>query len=152
MFLDWLERRIDPFAPFNEARMPPKTVMGFAWFYLRPIRAALLALFVIAVIAGSVEASLYLVMRWFIDLLGSADREGVLRDHALGLGLALGLVALVRPATIWAHEVLSNQLVVPQTTNQVRWRTHLYTLGHALSYFQGDFAGRLANRVVQVGP
>ncbi len=152
MFLDWLERRIDPFAPFDEARMPPKTVTGFAWFYLRPIRAALLALFVIAVVAGSVEASLYLVMRWFIDLLGSADREGVLRDHALGLGLALGLVALVRPATIWAHEVLSNQLVVPQTTNQVRWRTHLYTLGHALSYFQGDFAGRLANRVVQVGP
>ena len=151
MFLDWLERRIDPFAPFDEARMPPKTVTGFAWFYLRPIRAALLALFVIAVIAGSVEASLYLVMRWFIDLLGSADRESVLRDHALGLGLAFVLVALVRPLAIWAHEVLSNQLVVPQSTNQIRWRTHLYTLGHSLSYFQGDFAGRLANRVVQVG-
>ena len=152
MFLDWLEHRIDPFAPFDEVRAPPKTVSGFAWFYLRPIRAALLALFVIAVIAGSVEASLYLVMRWFIDLLGSADRETVLRDHAFGLGLAFALVALVRPVAIWAHEVLSNQLVVPQSTNQIRWRTHLYTLGHSLSYFQGDFAGRLANRVVQVGP
>ena len=137
MFLDWLEHRIDPFAPFDEVRTPPKTVSGFAWFYLRPIRAALLALFVIAVIAGSVEASLYLVMRWFIDLLGSADRETVLRDHAFGLGLAFALVALVRPVAIWAHEVLSNQLVVPQSTNQIRWRTHLYTLGHSLSYFPG---------------
>ncbi len=57
MFLDWLERRVDPFAPFDEARMPPRSVLGFAWFYLRPIRAALAALFVIAVLAGTVEAS-----------------------------------------------------------------------------------------------
>ena len=34
----------------------------------------------------------------------------------------------------------------------IRWRTHLYTLRHALSYFQGDFAGRLANRITQTGP
>ena len=75
MILDWLERRIDPFAPFDETRMPPKSVTGFAWFYLRPVRWALAALFVIAVIAGTVEASLYLVMRWFIDMLGAADSE-----------------------------------------------------------------------------
>lgn len=152
MFLDWLERRIDPFAPFDETRMPPKSVTGFVWFYLRPVRWALAALFVIAVIAGTVEASLYLVMRWFIDLLGTADRTSILSDHATGITLALVLVALVRPLSIWAHEALSNQLVVPQTTNLVRWRAHLYTLGHSLSYFQGDFAGRLSNRIVQVGP
>jgi ATP-binding cassette subfamily B multidrug efflux pump len=152
MFLDWLERRVDPFALFDETRMPPRTVTGFAWFYLRPIRGVLAALFVIAVIAGSVEASLYLVMRWFIDLLGTADRATVLSEHATGLGAAVLLIALVRPLSIWAHEVLSNQLVVPQSTSQIRWRAHLYTLGHALSYFQGDFSGRLANRVVQVGP
>ncbi|MCJ2085660.1 ABC transporter ATP-binding protein/permease [Methylobacterium sp. E-005] len=152
MFLDWLERRVDPFAPFDESQMPPHSVLGFAWFYLRPIRSALAALFVIAVIAGTIEASLYLVMRWFIDLLGTADRATVLSDHATGLGLAVLLVAVVRPVSIWAHEVLSNQLIVPQSTSQIRWRAHLYTLGHALSYFQGDFSGRLANRVVQVGP
>jgi len=152
MFLDWLERRIEPFAPFDETRMPPKSVTGFAWFYLHPIRGALAALFAIAVIAGTVEASLYLVMRWFIDMLGSADRATVLTDHATGIAVSLALVALVRPVSIWAHEALSNQLVVPQSTNQIRWRAHLYTLGHSLSYFQADFAGRLANRVVQVGP
>ncbi|MDQ0541362.1 ATP-binding cassette subfamily B multidrug efflux pump [Methylobacterium brachiatum] len=150
--MNWLERRVDPFAPFDETRTPPQTVLGFAGFYLRPIRAALAALFVIAVVAGTVEASLYLVMRWFIDLLATADRATVLSDHAVGLGLVFLLIALVRPLSIWLHEVLSNQLIVPQSTSQIRWRAHLYTLGHALSYFQGDFSGRLANRVVQVGP
>ena len=152
MFLNWLERRVDPFAPFDETRTPPQTVLGFAGFYLRPIRGALAALFVIAVVAGTVEASLYLVMRWFIDLLATADRATVLSDYAVGLSLVFLLIALVRPLSIWLHEVLSNQLIVPQSTSQIRWRAHLYTLGHALSYFQGDFSGRLANRVVQVGP
>ncbi|KQT56986.1 multidrug ABC transporter ATP-binding protein [Methylobacterium sp. Leaf456] len=152
MFIDWLERRIDPFAPFDEGRMPPKTVLGFAAFYLQPIRGALLFLFIVAVIAGSIEASLYLLMRWFIDLMNTADRASVVSDHAVPLILATLLLVVVRPFTIWLHEIASSQLVVPQSTNQIRWRTHLYTLGHSLSYFQGDFAGRLANRVVQVGP
>ena len=152
MFLDWLERRIDPFAPFDDARMPPKTVLGFAGFYLRPIRGVLAVLFVIAVAAGSIEASLYLLMRWFIDLMSGADRATVLQAHGGEIALAVLLIAVVRPVSIWLHEVVSNQIVVPQATNQIRWRTHLYTLGHSLSYFQADFAGRLANRVVQVGP
>lgn len=152
MSLDWLERRIDPFASFEDGQMPPKTVTGFAAFYLRPMRTALVMLFLVAVAAGTVEASLYLLMGWFIDLLNNADRAMILQDHGWKLGLAAMLLLVVRPFTIWLHEVMSNQLLVPQATNQVRWRTHLYTLGHSLSYFQADFAGRLANRVVQVGP
>ncbi|UMY20035.1 ABC transporter ATP-binding protein/permease [Methylobacterium organophilum] len=152
MFLDWLERRIDLFAPFDDRAMPPRTVLGFAAFYLQPIRGALLFLFLVAVAAGSVEASLYLLMRWFIDLMNTTDRTRLLAEHGTALALAAGLLIVVRPLTIWLHEVASNQLLVPQSTNQIRWRTHLYTLGHALSYFQADFAGRLANRVVQVGP
>ncbi|MCK2056182.1 ABC transporter ATP-binding protein [Methylobacterium sp. 37f] len=152
MFLDWLERRIDTFAPFDDGRMPPKTVMGFAGFYLRPVRSALIVLFVVAIVAGTVEASLYILMGWFIDLLNKADRATLWQEHGTALMLAAGLLIVVRPITIWLHEILSNQLLVPQSTNQIRWRTHLYTLGHSLSYFQADFAGRLANRVVQVGP
>ena len=151
MFLDWLERRIDPFAPFDEAERPPGTVAGFAWFYLRPVRKPLAVLFVTALTAGSVEASLYLLMGWFVDILARSGPETLWRDHGTGLMLAAALILVVRPLLAWAHEAISNQLVVPQTTGLIRWRTHLYTLGHALSYFQADFAGRLANRVTQVG-
>jgi ATP-binding cassette subfamily B multidrug efflux pump len=132
--------------------MPPKSVMGFAGFYLKPMRGVLVVLFFVALLAGTVEASLYLLMGWFIDLLNTADRATVWADHGTPIMLAAGFILIVRPVSIWLHEVLSNQLLVPQATNQIRWRTHLYTLGHSLSYFQADFAGRLANRVVQVGP
>src|SRR3954447_23423850 len=121
MFLDWLERRIDPFAPFEEGRMPPKNVLGFASFYLRPIRAALVVLLLISIVAGTIEASLYLLMRWFIDLMNTADRANVLQEHGVAIALSVMLVLVVRPIAIWLHEVLSNQLVVPQSTNQIRW-------------------------------
>src|SRR3954468_19908820 len=38
MLFDWLERRIDPFAPFEETETPPTTVAGFTWHYLKPVR------------------------------------------------------------------------------------------------------------------
>jgi ATP-binding cassette subfamily B multidrug efflux pump len=62
------------------------------------------------------------------------------------------LVLFVRPVLHYLNELVSNQIIVPQTTNMVRWRTHAYTLGHSLGYFQSDFAGRLANRITQAGP
>ncbi|MBY0299794.1 MAG: ABC transporter ATP-binding protein/permease [Methylobacterium sp.] len=152
MFLAWLERRIDPFAPFDEGRQPPGTVTGFAGYYLRPVRTALVILFFVGLAAGIVEASLYLLMGWFVDILAKSEPATLWANHATGLTLAAALILVVRPCLSWLHEALSNQLVVPQTTNMIRWRTHLYTLGHSLSYFQADFAGRLANRVTQVGP
>ncbi|MEH3144133.1 MAG: ABC transporter ATP-binding protein [Methylobacterium frigidaeris] len=152
MFLDWLERRIDSFAPFDEERQPPGTISGFAAIYLRPVRGPLLGLLAVSLVAGSVEASLYLLMGWFIDLLARSRPETLWAEHGTGLVLAALLLLVVRPLFAWLHEALSNQMVVPQTTNMIRWRTHLYTLGHSLSYFQADFAGRLANRVTQVGP
>jgi ATP-binding cassette subfamily B multidrug efflux pump len=62
------------------------------------------------------------------------------------------VVLVLRPALHFVHEAIVNQAIVPQTTNMIRWRTHSYTLGHAVSYFQSDFAGRLANRITQAGP
>jgi ATP-binding cassette, subfamily B, multidrug efflux pump len=149
---DWLERRIDPFAPFDEAETPPTTVRGFAWHYLKPVQGWLWVLFVASVLVGIFESSLYLLIGWFVDLLARSSPEQLFREQGATL-LALGLAVLIlRPLLHSAHEAIANQIIVPQTTNMIRWRTHLYTLGHSLSYFQADFAGRLANRITQAGP
>jgi ATP-binding cassette, subfamily B, multidrug efflux pump len=149
---DWLERRIDPFAPFDEREMPPNSVGGFAWHYLRPVRFWLGVLFVASVAVGVFESSLYLLIGWFVDLLTRSAPDRLFAEHGAQLILVAALILLVRPLLHTVHEAISNQIIVPQTTNMVRWRTHLYTIGHSLSYFQADFAGRLANRVTQVGP
>jgi ATP-binding cassette subfamily B multidrug efflux pump len=149
--LDWLERKIDPFAPFDEAETPPTTVPRFVWHYLRPIRFWLGVLFVASLAMGILESSLYVLMGWFIDLLAKSSPDRLWPEHRAALLGAAALILVVRPALHLLNEAISNQIIVPQTTNMVRWRTHLYTLGHSLGYFQRDFAGRLANRITQVG-
>jgi len=147
----WFERQIDPFAPFDESETPPGTVGRFAWHYLRPVRHWFILLFVVSLIVGLFEASLYILIGWLVDLLAQSSPDRIWAEHGTALLLAGGTILLVRPILHLLHGLVSNQLIVPQTTNMIRWRTHVYTLGHAVGYFQADFAGRLANRIMQGG-
>lgn len=147
----WFEKQIDPFAPFDEIETPPKSVSGFAWYYLRPIRHWFVLLFIIALLVGLFEASLYILIGWLVDLLTQSTPDRIWAEHGNSLLLIGATVLIVRPVLHFVHGLVSNQLIVPQSTNMIRWRTHVYTLGHALSYFQADFAGRLANRIMQAG-
>src|SRR5918997_156540 len=148
---EWLERYVDPFQPFDE-RTPPNTVWRFAWHYLAPLKGWLALIFVSNLIIAGLESALLLLIGWFVDLLNQSTPERIWADHGtLLIGVAV-LVAVVRPLLHFFHEAVFNQAVTAQTANMVRWRTHVHTLGHALSYFQSDFAGRLANRIVQAGP
>src|SRR5215204_1426861 len=149
---DWLERRIDPFAPFEEGEMPPASVARFTWHYLRPVRLWLVVLFFVSIAVGLFETSLYLLIGWFVDLLAGSTPERLFTEHGTQLWLVAALILIVRPILNTSNDVVTNQILVPQTTNMVRWRTHLYTLGHSLSYFQSDFAGRIGNRITQCGP
>ncbi|HSP26588.1 MAG TPA: ABC transporter ATP-binding protein [Saliniramus sp.] len=149
---DRLERRIDPFAPFDEEKTPPDGVSAFTLHYLWPVRGWLAVLVVATLAVGVFESSLYLMIGWFVDLLSRSTPETILDEHGAMLVLAGLAILILRPLLHFLHDLLGNQIIVPQTTNMIRWRTHSYTLGHSLSYFQADFAGRLANRVVQVGP
>jgi ATP-binding cassette, subfamily B, multidrug efflux pump len=148
----WLERRIDPFRPFDENRMPPHSVGRFAAHYLAPVKGWLVLIFLSNLLIGGLESGLFFLIGWFVDLLSNASPERVWAEHGPVLIAAAIVVLLVRPLLHFLHEAVVNQAIVPQTTNMVRWRTHNYTLGHAVGYFQSDFAGRLANRITQVGP
>ncbi|MCG7391904.1 ABC transporter ATP-binding protein/permease [Microvirga sp. ACRRW] len=147
----WFEKRVDPFAPFNESETPPNTVSGFTWHYLKPVRFWLVILFIVALVVGLFESSLYILLGWLVDILTKSTPDRIWVDHGTTLLGMAALVVLVRPILNFAHELISNQVIIPQSTNMIRWRTHVYTLGHAVSYFQADFAGRLANRVMQGG-
>jgi ATP-binding cassette subfamily B multidrug efflux pump len=150
-FLGWLESRIDVFAPFDERATPPSGVARFMWSHLAEVKGWLGAILITGLAFAGIEAALYVVVGWLIDTLASSTPETLWRDHGGKLIGLVVLIVLLRPLAYFANHVVVDQVVVPQLTNRIRWRAHVYTLGHALSYFQNDFAGRLASRVVQVG-
>ncbi|WP_349370757.1 ABC transporter ATP-binding protein [Salinarimonas sp.] len=150
--IGWAESRIDPFSPFRQDETPPGRGVGaFAWHYLAPVKGWFAVLTVAAIAVGLLESSLYLLIGWFVDLLAEGDPATILETHGLAMaGVAL-FVLVMRPALNFAHDLVKNQIVVVNSTNMIRWRAHAYTLGHAISYFQGDFAGRLSTRILQSG-
>ena len=58
---------------------------------------------------------------------------------------------VLRPLAIAAHDLLTHQTIAPSLTTLVRWQNHRYVLGQGLAFFHNDFAGRVANRVMQAG-
>src|SRR6185312_10930485 len=66
--------------------------------------------------------------------------------------LGMALVALVaRPLFNGLHDLLVNQSIVPNLTNRIRWQNHRYVMRQSLGFFQNDYAGRIANRIMQTG-
>src|SRR5204863_1418280 len=67
--------------------------------------------------------------------------------------LWMAFVAMVaRPIVSTAHDLIKNQIISGPVSNRVRWLTHRYVLRQSLSFFQNDFAGRVANKVMQTAP
>ena len=150
-FYNWLESRIDVFGRFDERAKPPTRIWPFMWGHLREVKGWLVAILLTGLVFSGIEASLYVLVGWFVDALATSTPEALWREHGTTLVFIAAVVLVVRPLSYFANHAVVDQAVVPQLTNRIRWRSHVYTLGHALSYFQNDFAGRLASRVVQVG-
>ncbi|KQK29293.1 multidrug ABC transporter ATP-binding protein [Bosea thiooxidans] len=147
----WLESRIDVFAPFDERETPPRGVWPFMWHHIKGVKGWMAAIMITGLGFSGIEAAMYLMVGWFVDLLATQSPETIFRDHGWLLAGAAFLLVVVRPLIYFANHAIVDQVVVPQITNQIRWRNHVYTLGHALGYFQNDFAGRLSARVIQAG-
>ncbi|RYE35192.1 MAG: ABC transporter ATP-binding protein [Hyphomicrobiales bacterium] len=147
----WLESRIDVFAPFDEQETPPRGVWPFMWHHIKGVKGWMALIMLTGLGFSGIEAAMYLMVGWFVDLLSTQSPQTIFQDHGWLLAGAAFLLVVVRPLIYFANHAIVDQVVVPQITNQIRWRNHVYTLGHALGYFQNDFAGRLSARVLQAG-
>ncbi len=64
----------------------------------------------------------------------------------------VAVVLLVRPAAIASQNLISNVAIVANVTNMVRWQSHRHVSRQSWPFFQNDFAGRIASRVMDTGP
>jgi ATP-binding cassette, subfamily B, multidrug efflux pump len=145
----WFESLVDVFPPV-ESTMPPKTVARFYLHYLRPLWPLLLATLLAGLALALVEVAMFDFLGRIVDMLAESPRD-FFRQHA-GELLWMALVTLVaRPLFTGLHNLLVNQAIVPGLSNRSRWLMHNYVVRQSLGFFQNDFAGRIANRVMQTG-
>ncbi len=130
---------------------PPSTVWSFYLYYLRQVWPSFAALLVVGLASALIEVSLFSYLSRIIDMVNHSTPATLFRDNWPIL-LWMGAVALIlRPVFIALHDMLVHQSISPSMTSLIRWQHHNYVLRQSLNFFQSDFAGRIAQRIMLTG-
>ncbi len=128
---------------------PPARLGAFYWHFIRQTKGPYLAMIVCCLLVALADMGIPVVIGQIVKLLESPDRTAVLSTHGLLFAGILGLVLLVRPLLQAVDIAVRHNLLVPGVTSLIRWQSHWHVVRQSWPFFQNDFAGRIANRVMQ---
>lgn len=148
--LRWFESLVETF-PEPDPRTPPAHLGAFYWFYLRPVWPLLLVTLLAGLALALVEVAMFDFLGRIVDMLATAPAAEVFVHNRDALLWMAGITLLLRPLLVALHNLLVNQAIIPGLTNRTRWLAHGYVVRQSLGFFQNDFAGRIAARVMQTG-
>ena len=147
----FFETFVDPFHPAPIGQ-PPEGLIAFYWHFVRQTGwvyvAALAAAFLVAVI----EVSLFRYIGQIVDLVQASNPQTIFQDHG-GLLLWMAFVVVVaRPLANLLHDLLVRQSITAKVGPMIRWQSYRWVIRQSVGFFNNDFAGRIATRVLQAGP
>jgi len=144
----FFENLIEPF-PAAEPNQPPQGLWAFCWYYTRDIWPYLAAVSILVAIVSALEVMLFGFMGSVVDWLSSANRETFLRDEGETLFWMAFVILIALPVFMLLHAVVLHQSVLGNYPMIIRWLAHRYLLGQSYAFYQDEFAGRIATKVMQ---
>ncbi|MDA1101755.1 MAG: ABC transporter ATP-binding protein [Proteobacteria bacterium] len=129
--------------------MPPASLLPFIVHYARPFWPLLLASALFSTAIAVLEVTLFAFLGRLVDWLTTAERAVFWHDHS-GRLLSMGVVVLVLlPALKFISEAIHNQGLLGNFAMRTRWQAHRYLLRQSMEFYQDDFAGRVAAKMMQ---
>ncbi|MBS1302470.1 ABC transporter ATP-binding protein [Loktanella sp. SALINAS62] len=147
----FFERLVDPYTPYKETDTPPQRLVPFLRDYARPFNAMFVVTAVLAAAVAAIEVWLIYYLGRLVDLLDTG-RDTFWDAHGVELIAVAVFILLLRPIVQGAQVALLNNTILPNFTTLVRWRAHRQVLRQSVGWFENDFAGRVANRIMQTPP
>ncbi|BCV41522.1 multidrug ABC transporter ATP-binding protein [Shewanella algae] len=142
------EHWTDPL-PDIEPSPPPKGLYAFCRHYTKGFERPLILMSILTAILAMLEVSLFGFMGQLVDWLVDKDPQTLLQDEGLKLlGMTL-LVLVLLPVLILLHALIVYQSLLGNYPMAIRWLAHKYLLKQSVSFYQDDFAGRIATKVMQ---
>ena len=143
----FFETRIRPTAPPPGA--PPAGLLAFYWHFIRQTRGIYVAMFATGLCVALIDTAIPVFIGKLVTLMQAPDRAAAF-DAATPMLLGMVAVVLIgRPLAMLADSLVRNNAVVPGVTSLIRWQSHWHVVRQSWPFFQNDFAGRIANRVMQ---
>ena len=147
----FFESLVDPYVNYEEMDTPPKRILPFMMHYCRPFYGVFIVATIMAFAIAATELSLIYFTGWIVDVM-QGDPSAVLDEYKTLLIILAFLVIFVRPIIITLDVALLNNTLMPNLGTLIRWRAHRHVLRQSVGWFENDFAGRIANRVMQTPP
>lgn len=145
---DFFERLLNPFPP-TAPQQPPRGIVSFCLHYTQGVTPHLLVMSCLTAAIALMEVTLFGFLGQLVDWLSTKDPQSLWQDEG-GTLLALGaLVLFVLPLTVLLHSSVIHQALLGNYPMRIRWQAHRYLLGQSLSFYQNEFAGRIATKVMQ---
>src|SRR5687767_10110160 len=133
----------------TSAGAPPQGLLAFYWHFVRQTKGWYAAMFAASLAVALLDTVIPLFIGRLVSLMEAADRQAALAREWPMLAAMVGLVLLVRPLAILADIAIRHNALIPGATSLIRWQSHWHVVRQSWPFFQNDFAGRIANRVMQ---
>ncbi|MBY5987149.1 ABC transporter ATP-binding protein [Roseovarius atlanticus] len=147
----FFENLVDPYVPYEESDTPPTRLWPFMRLYMVPFRRVFWMAGIMSVVVAAIEIWLIYYMGRIVDILAGDPME-VWRDYGTEIIVVAVFILLIRPAIQAFDVMLLNNTILPNFGTLIRWRAHKHVLRQSVGWFENDFAGRIANRIMQTPP
>jgi ATP-binding cassette subfamily B multidrug efflux pump len=142
----FFEQRVRP--TVVPEKSPPSGLFAFYWHFVSQTKGLYAALLATGLTVALIDTLIPVFIGRLVDLMEAPERVAALKD---AMPMLIGMVLLVlvgRPLVILIDSLVRHNAVVPGVTSLIRWQSHWHVIRQSWSLFQNDFAGRIANRVM----
>src|SRR5204862_1302219 len=127
---------------------PPQGLLAFYWHFVSQAKGWFAAMFAASLAVALLDTVIPLFIGRLVSLMEASDRMAALeRQWPLLAGMVV-LVLVVRPLVLLLDVAIRHNALIPGATSLIRWQSHWHVIRQSWPFFQNDFAGRIANRVM----
>ena len=144
----WFEQRLDPY-PADPPQMPPSGLWRFILHFSQGAKGYMLAMAACSALIAVAEVVLFGYLGQLVDRLAGADRASFWADEGGRLLLMGAILVIGLPLLQVLFSLIMHQTLMGNMPQRIRWQAHRYLLRQSMSYFQDEFAGRIATKLMQ---
>jgi ATP-binding cassette subfamily B multidrug efflux pump len=148
----FFETLIDPYQPYPPQDAPPRRLWPFLAQYVRPFRKIFAVTASLSVVAAFVDVALIWYVGRLVDVLAENGPVEAWAQYGAEMVLVALAILVLRPLILAANVALLHNTILPNFGTMIRWRAHSHVIRQPVGWFEGDFAGRIANRIMQTPP
>ncbi|MEI6096884.1 MAG: ABC transporter ATP-binding protein [Alphaproteobacteria bacterium] len=145
----FFENLVDPFAAYVPSDTPPRKL----WTYLKDYVLLFKGVFTVTAIFSMLNAFSEVALLWYlgrmVDMLSQGAPQAVWAAHGVELALVAVAILVLRPLIGTVNVALLHNTILSNFAPTMRWRAHSHVMRQPVGWFESDFAGRIANRIMQ---